>query len=150
MKGGDVDYNEWKYRNKVVAKEKLMWNLRFALCFATVLGVVSWMMEDRNTRVDSFILEVCEELAGRFEQEGYSIRYRTRVEEDGIALSHFCPERAIYFREIKDKELRDLRSNVAYTPLHRKKARRRRRRPHLAALTLWFLMNLLLDKLLMF
>ena len=64
-----------------------MWNLGFALCFAVVLGVVSWMMEDRNTRVDSFILEVCEELAGRFEQEGYLIRYSTRVEEDGIALA---------------------------------------------------------------
>lgn len=118
-KGGDVDYNEWKYRNKVVAKEKLMWNLGFALCFAAVLGaagVVSWMMEDRNTRVDSFIVEVCEELAGRFEQEGYSIRYRTRVEEDGKILSHFFPERAICFRELTDEELRDRRSNVPYSP----------------------------------
>ena len=58
-----------------------MWNLGFALCFAAVLGVVSWMMEDRNTRVDSFIVEVCKELVGRFELEGYSIHCRTWVEE---------------------------------------------------------------------
>jgi len=117
--GGDVDYNEWKYRNKVVAQEKLLWNLGFLLCFAAVIGatgIVSWMMESRNKRVDDFITEVCDELATRFEQEGYVIRYRTRTEEDGKILGHFFPERAICFRELTDDELRDRRQTNTYTP----------------------------------
>lgn len=115
----EVSYNEWKYKNKVVAREKLMWNLGFVILFAVVIGatgVVSWMMECRNKRVDDFIREVCEELGGRFGDEGYSVRYRTRTEEQGLVLGHFAPERAVCFRELSDEEIRERRNNSTYTP----------------------------------
>lgn len=116
----DVDYNEWKYKNKLVAREKLAWNLGFGIFFAAVIGatgVVSWMMECRNKRVDDFIKEVCDELGGRFEQEGYGIRYKTRADEQGMFLGHLVPERVVCFRELTDEELRERRSvQAAYTP----------------------------------
>ena len=118
-KASDVDYNEWKYKNKLVAREKLMWNLGFGIFFAAVIGatgVVSWMMECRNKRVDDFIREVCEELSSRFEQEGYGIHYKTRADEQGMFLGHLVPERVVCFRELTDEELRERRAKTAYAP----------------------------------
>lgn len=115
----DVDYNEWKYRNHVVKREKLLWNLGFGVLFlilASAVGMVAWMMETRNKRVDLFIKEVIDELSSRFEQEGYGIAYKTRTEKSGPVRGHLVPERVICFRELSDEEINNRRSQAAYTP----------------------------------
>jgi len=118
-KASNVNYNEWQYKNRAVRREKLAWNFGFLLFFAAVIGatgMVSWMMESRNTRVDDFIGEVCGELSGRFEQEGYAIHYNTRIQTEGMVMGHLFPERAICFRELSEEEVRERRSNATYTP----------------------------------
>jgi len=117
--GGDVNYNEWQYKNRAVRREKLAWNLGFGLFFAAVIGatgMVAWMMESRNSRVDAFVGEVCGELSSRFEQEGYAIQYKTRIQEEGAVMGHLFPERAICFRELTEEEVRERRANTTYTP----------------------------------
>jgi len=118
-KNHDVDYNEWEYRNKAVAREKMFWNLGFAAFFLSVIvttAIVGSMMESRNRRVDAFIKEVCGEICGRFEQEGWAIEYKTRNDTDGWFWGHFVPERAICFHELDEDDLRDRRSSAAYVP----------------------------------
>jgi hypothetical protein len=112
----DVENNQYAYRNGAVARQRLLWAVVFAIAISSVIGftaVVAYMTESRNSRVDSFIQEVCEEVRDRFEQEGFEIVYRSRIVHEGIS-GHFLPERAIYFRELADDEIGNSRKNDSY------------------------------------
>jgi hypothetical protein len=103
----DVENNQYVYRNTAVARQRILWAVLFAVTVSAVIGitaVVAYMIESRNSRVDAFIKEVCEEVRGRFEQEGFEIQYRSRIVDEGM-VGHFMPERFIFFRELSDDEI---------------------------------------------
>ena len=112
----DVENNQYLYRNSAVAKQRLLWAVLFAVTISVVIcitGVVAYMIESRNSRVDNFIGEVIDELSERFDEEGYGIAYKSRVKDEGVT-GHFMPERAIVFRELADDEIGRSRKNDTY------------------------------------
>lgn len=112
----DVENNQYVYRNSAVARQRLLWAVLFAVAISSVIGItaiVAYMIESRNSRVDSFIKEVCEEVKDRFEQEGFEILYKSRIVDHGMS-GHFLPERAICFRELADDEIGKSRKNDTY------------------------------------
>ena len=114
----DVESNQYEYENNAVARQKILWTVMFAVTISAVIGstaVVAYMIEARNSRVDSFIAEVFDEVRERFEQEGFEIEYKSRVVEEGLS-GHFMPERAICFRELSDSEMgRNSHNNDTYS-----------------------------------
>ena len=117
-KNYDVEDNQYAYRNSSLARKKILWIVVFALTVSAVFGIssiVAYMIESRNSRVDSFITEVCEEVKDRFEQEGFEIQYRSRIVDEGIA-GHFMPERAIVFRELADHEIGSRKNDTYAAP----------------------------------
>lgn len=114
----DVESNQYVYKNRVLARQKILWTVVFALTISAVIGItaiVAYMIESRNARVDNFIYEVSEEVRERFEQEGYEVQYKSRVVDEGI-IGHLMPERAICFRQLDDDEIGRGRQNAGYTP----------------------------------
>merc|ERR1719326_1849584 len=74
------------------------------ICVFVVTILVTFIMERRNSQVDYEIMNICEEIRPRFEQEGYVIKYKTRTSVSGILCGHFNPERVICFQEIGEAE----------------------------------------------
>ena len=112
----DVENNQYVYRNSDLARKKILWIVMFAVTISAVIGItsiVAYMIESRNSRVDSFITEVCDELKDRFEQEGFELTYKSRIVDEGMA-GHFMPERAVIFRELADHEIGASRKNDTY------------------------------------
>mmetsp|Transcript_6307 Transcript_6307/g.7994 ORF Transcript_6307/g.7994 Transcript_6307/m.7994 type:complete len:318 (-) Transcript_6307:156-1109(-) len=114
----DVENNQYSYENRALARQKILWSVLFALTISAAVGVtaiVSYMLENRNSRIDVFIYEICDEVAERFEQEGYEIEYKSRIVDEGVA-GHFMPERAIVFYELGDEEIGRRTQNTGYAP----------------------------------
>mmetsp|Transcript_9945 Transcript_9945/g.18675 ORF Transcript_9945/g.18675 Transcript_9945/m.18675 type:complete len:314 (+) Transcript_9945:137-1078(+) len=112
----DVENNQYVYRNTAVARQRILWAVLFAVTVSSIIGitaVVAYMIESRNSRVDAFIKEVCEEVRSRFEQEGFEIQYRSRILDEGM-VGHFMPERYISFRELSDDEIGKAGNNDTY------------------------------------
>jgi len=103
----DVKHNEWLYKNSGLRDDIKLMTLAFifSLIYVFVVTmVVTVMMERRNLLVDNQILNICEEIRPRFEQEGYGICYKTRTFVSGILCGHFYPERVICFKELNQVE----------------------------------------------
>ncbi len=114
----DVEKNAYSYGARELARETLVWVVLFALTISAAVGttaVVAYMLESRNSRIDVFIYEVCDEVAERFEQEGYEIEYKSRIVDEGFA-GHIMPERAIVFMELDDDEVGRRTQNSGYAP----------------------------------
>lgn len=117
-KYNDVEANLYSYQSRQKARLVIIWAILFALTIAVAVGmtvIVAYMMESRNSRIDIFIYEIIDELAERFEQEGYEIEYKSRIVDDGIA-GHFMPERSIIFMELSDDEFGRRTQNQGYSP----------------------------------
>jgi hypothetical protein len=82
------------------------------------------MMERRNLFVDDQILNICEEIRPRFEQEGYGIHYKTRTSVSGILCGHFYPERVICFKEFNQVECGNNINSINTTQVKKKKNRK--------------------------
>lgn len=116
-KYSDVESNAYSYQSREKARQTILWIVFFALTISAALGaaaVVAYMLESRNSRIDVFIYEIIDELAERFEQEGYEIEYKSRIVDEGFA-GHFMPERAIVFQELDDDEV-GRRTQNTYAP----------------------------------
>jgi hypothetical protein len=114
----DVESNAYSYEARELARQTILWIVLFAFTISAAVGttaVVAYMLESRNSRVDVFIYEICDEVAERFEQEGYEIEYKSRIVDEGAA-GHFMPERAIVFLELDDDELGRRTQNSGYAP----------------------------------
>lgn len=114
----DVEDNANNYLSRKHATAIILWIVLFALTIAAAVGVtvvVAYMIESRNSRIDVFIYEIIDELAERFEQEGYEIEYKSRIVDEGMA-GHFMPERAIVFLELDDDEVGQRTKNQGYAP----------------------------------
>lgn len=112
----DVENNQYIYRNTAVARQRILWAVLFAVTVSAVIGitaVVAYMIESRNSRVDAFIKEVCEEVRSRFEREGFEVQYKSRILDEGM-IGHFMPERYIFFRELSDDEIGKTSNNDTY------------------------------------
>ena len=117
-KYNNVESNAYSYTARELARQTLLWIVLFAFTISAALGtvaVIAYMIESRNSRVDIFIYEICDEVAERFEQEGYEIEYKSRIIDEGMA-GHFMPERAIVFMELDDDEVGRRTQNSGYAP----------------------------------
>lgn len=104
---GKVGYNTWRYHTSGINRNQILWNGVFFLVFFALIGTsgfVAYMMEMRNFRVDAFIKEICEEIKGKLEQEGYTMEYKSQTAIAGPIYGHFLPQRVLCFREISDAE----------------------------------------------
>ncbi len=117
-KYADVESNAYSYVSRELARQTILWIVLFAFTISAALGtvaVIAYMIESRNSRVDIFIYEICDEVAERFELEGYEIEYRSRIIDEGMA-GHFMPERAILFMELDDDEIGRRTQHSGYAP----------------------------------
>ena len=114
----DVESNAYSYEARELARQTILWMVLFAFTISAALGttaVVAYMIESRNSRIDVFIYEICDEVAERFEQEGYEIEYKSRIVDEGFP-GHFMPERAIVFMELDDDEVGRRTQHSGYAP----------------------------------
>lgn len=117
-KYNDVESNAYSWQARDLARQTILWVVLLCLTISAAIGtaaIVAYMLESRNSRIDVFIYEVCDELADRFEQEGYEIEYKSRIVEEGFA-GHFMPERAIVFQELEDDEVGKRTQHSGYSP----------------------------------
>mmetsp|Transcript_13570 Transcript_13570/g.24598 ORF Transcript_13570/g.24598 Transcript_13570/m.24598 type:complete len:319 (-) Transcript_13570:173-1129(-) len=103
----DVVLAELSYRNVDVAQALFIWRLMFysfltILCLSTMALAIG--MEQRNANFDHKIRLVCVELRPRFQREGFSLDYRTRLDSPGILRfwQYVRPERVIIFSRIAE------------------------------------------------
>lgn len=132
----DVGYNAWKYHTSGINRNQLLWNGVFifaAVALIATSGFVAYMMEMRNFRVDSFIKEICDEIRGKLEQEGYGMEYKSQTTIGGPIYGHFFPQRVLCFREISDTEKGGRTSNSGSydPPSSSKKGRSKRKKESL-------------------
>lgn len=115
----DAKHNEWLYKNWGLLADLRLLSLALVCSLVGVIVVtmiVTTMMERRNRQVDGQILDICEEIRPRFEQEGYGIDYKTRKSVSGILCGHFFPERVICFQELG--QLESKKSSSLISSLH--------------------------------
>lgn len=114
----DVESNAYSWQARDLARQTILWIVLLCLTISAAVAttaIVAYMLESRNSRIDVFIYEICDEVAERFEQEGYEIEYKSRIVEEGFA-GHFMPERAIVFQELDDDEVGQRTQHSGYNP----------------------------------
>lgn len=122
----DVEHNEWLYKNSGLRDDMTLMTLAFTIsliCVFVVTILVTFIMERRNSQVDYELMNICEEIRPRFEQEGYVIKYKTRTSVSGILCGHFYPERVICFQEIGEVECEGYTSSDYSSDLMQKKTK---------------------------